>query len=269
MTQSLPDALAALSGVIEDLIGPNGCPWDKEQTPQSLCDYLLEEAFELVDAIRTDTAVDVREELGDVMFLLLFISRLYECQGFSLADSVRETTAKMIRRHPHVFDNTRVDSVADIWANWERIKRDEKKTKQTDTPKGVFDSLPKGLPPLLKAYRLNSKAARVGFTWADDDAVERQLDTEWAEFREACATGDTDAQELEFGDVLFTMVELGRRKGLKANAALSRTNSKFLNRFEHMEALARERGTDVTDLSFSELDALWNEVKRTEDEKSE
>ncbi len=261
---TLPEAVTALQNVIEKLIGPDGCPWDKEQTPQSLCDYLLEETFELVDAIRAGKIVDVREELGDVMFLMLFISRLYECRGFSLADSINENAAKMIRRHPHVFDDASVSSVADVWANWERIKRSEKKVGEENAPqrpKGTFDSLPKGLPPLLKAYRLNSKAARIGFTWPDDAGVERQLDAEWQEFRDACASGDTQAQEREFGDILFTMVEFGRRKGLKANAALNMTNLKFLERFERMEALARERGLQFADLSFEAMDALWNEVK--------
>ncbi len=261
MNMPLSEALASLQNVIEELLGPNGCPWDKEQTPESLCDYLLEETFELVDAIRSGKVVDVREELGDVMFLLLFISRLYQGQGFTLADSVQESAAKMIRRHPHVFDDSCVNSVAEIWANWERIKRTEKQGAEGDKPKGTFDSLPKGLPPLLKAYRLNSKAARVGFTWADDEAVEKQLDAEWLEFREACAEKDTAAQEQEFGDVLFTMVELGRRKGLKANAALNSTNIKFLERFERMEALAHARGKVFADLTFEEQDALWNEVK--------
>lgn len=262
MKSALSEATDRLQNVIEELIGPNGCPWDKEQTPESLCDYLLEETFELVDAIRSGKTVDVREELGDVMFLVLFISKLYENKGFTLADSVQEGAAKMIRRHPHVFDNACVDSVAEVWANWERIKRAEKKEGDEDKPKGTFDSLPKGLPPLLKAYRLNSKSARIGFTWPDDAAVEKQLESEWAEFHEACTTDDKDAQEKEFGDVLFTMVELGRRKGLKANAALNLTNLKFLDRFERMEALARERGIVFADLSFTEMDALWNEVKQ-------
>ncbi|GFM33493.1 nucleoside triphosphate pyrophosphohydrolase [Desulfovibrio subterraneus] len=262
MTSPISEATTALKDVIEKLLGPDGCPWDKEQTPESLCDYLLEETFELVDAIRSGKIVDVREELGDVMFLILFISRLYECKGFSLADSMQESAAKMIRRHPHVFDDASVNSIADVWANWERIKRSEKKEGEEDKPKGAFDSLPKGLPPLLKAYRLNSKAARIGFTWPDDAAVDRQLESEWQEFNAACATDDKDAQEREFGDVLFTMVELGRRKGLKANAALNNTNIKFLDRFERMEALARSRGKVFADLSFSEMDALWDEVKK-------
>ncbi|MCG8531603.1 MAG: nucleoside triphosphate pyrophosphohydrolase [Desulfovibrionales bacterium] len=261
MKPKATEALIALRNVIDELIGENGCPWDKEQTPQSLCDYLLEETYELVDAIRTDSPVDVREEMGDVLFLLLFISTLYEKNNFTIADSMQEGAAKMIRRHPHVFGELDIKNVEEVWSNWEKIKRGEKKEGAEDKPKNTFDSLPSGLPSLLKAYRLNSKAARVGFTWHTDDAVEEQYQAEWKEFTDAVATEDADAMEAEFGDVLFTLVELGRRHGIKANAALDRTNLKFLDRFEKMEALARERNLVFADLSFEEKDALWNDVK--------
>ena len=261
MNTKTTEALIALRNVIDELIGENGCPWDKEQTPQTLCDYLLEETYELVDAIRSDSPVDVREELGDVMFLLLFISKLYEKENFTLADSMQENAAKMIRRHPHVFGELDIENVEEVWANWEKIKRGEKKEGAEDKPKGTFDSLPSGLPSLLKAYRLNSKAARVGFTWNNDEDVEKQYAAEWEEFTQAVASKDTEAIEAEFGDVLFTLVELGRRHGIKANAALDKTNLKFLDRFEKMEALARERGLVFTDLTFEEKDALWDDVK--------
>ena len=264
MNTTTTEALVALRNVIDELLGENGCPWDKEQTPQTLCDYLLEETYELVDAIRSGKKVDVREELGDVMFLILFISKLYEKDDFTLADSMQENAAKMIRRHPHVFGELDVKNVEEIWTNWEKIKRGEKKEGADNKPKGTFDSLPSGLPSLLKAYRLNSKAARVGFTWPSDEDVKAQYDAEWKEFDDAIASGDADAIESEYGDVLFTLVELGRRHGLKANAALDKTNLKFLERFEKMEALARERGTVFTDLSFEEQDALWNDVKKNE-----
>lgn len=262
MNKSTTESLIALRNVIDELLGENGCAWDKGQTPQTLCDYLLEETYELVDAIRSGKSVDVREEMGDVMFLILFISSKYECEGFTLADSMQENAAKMIRRHPHVFGELDVKNVEEIWANWEKIKRTEKKGNEEGKPKGTFDSLPKGLPSLLKAYRLNSKAARVGFTWDDDADVEKQYQAEWKEFAAALESGDNDAIEAEFGDVLFTLVELGRRKGIKANTALDRTNLKFLDRFEKMEALAHERGLAFANLSFEEKDALWNEIKK-------
>ena len=171
----------------------------------------------------------------------------------------------MIRRHPHVFADTSVTCNEEILKNWERIKRDEKKKTAGDSPAGVFDSLPKGLPPLLRAYRINSKAARAGFTWPADADVEKQLASEWAELQEAQAAGDKDRIEEEFGDYLFTLTEYGRRLGIKSNGALDFANRKFLRRFQAMEELARQNGVrNIAELSFEEQDALWNKVKGEE-----
>ena len=253
--QALKDILA----VIDTLAGPDGCPWDQEQTPKSLCDYLAEETFELVEAIRSNDNREAMEELGDVMFILLFISSLYETEGsHSLADSLKHSTAKMIRRHPHVFAGETFEDVEEIWENWENTKRQENKGTGNNR---VFDSLPKGLPPLLKAYRINSKAARNKFTWESDKDVETKLKEEWQEWQEAMTDNDQEASEKEFGDYLFTLVELARRKGIKANAALDFANQKFLARFEKMEKLAELRGLDTSDLSLVEMNALWDEVK--------
>ncbi len=279
-----PHSLQAITDVIDRLLAPEGCPWDREQTPESLADYVIEECFELVEAIRSGKVHDVREELGDVMFLLAFIGRLYADKGaFTLADAVEGNAAKMIRRHPHVFAEGECASREELLRNWERIKREEKAAAMAedadaggdaqaapadgasgDAPGGVFDSLPKGLPPLVKAYRLHSKAARVDFTWESDEDVEQQVEAEWLEWLDASASGDKERQEQELGDFLFTIVELGRRKGIKANAALDYATLKFLRRFEGMEALARERGLDFPNLPFEEKDALWNEVKAAE-----
>lgn len=256
------NAFSSLRQVVRTLIGPGGCPWDREQTPESLCDYVIEESFELVEAIRAGDKAGAREELGDVMFLLLFIAELYERDGsFSLAQALEDGAAKMVRRHPHVFAETRVDNLGQLFANWERIKREEKAGADEDKPTGLFDSLPKGLPPLLKAYRIHAKAARNGFTWESDADVERQLQAEWREFQEALAAGDEAAKQGEFGDYLFTLVELGRRKGLKANAALDEANRKFLARFAAMEELAAAQGKAVPDMSLDELNSLWERVK--------
>ncbi len=245
--------------VIDTLTGPNGCPWDKEQTPRSMCDYLIEECFELVEAIRQNDPAETAEELGDVLFLLLFIGRHFdrELPGF-LDSALAGNVAKMIRRHPHVYGE-QAASVAEVITNWEQIKKQEKAEKDKDP--GVFASLPASLPPLLRAYRINSKAARVGFTWPTDAAQERKLVEEWTELQAALAGDDALAREEEFGDYVFSLVEYGRRRGIKANAALAVANAKFLDRFERMEKLARERGLELDRISLTEMDALWDEIK--------
>jgi ATP diphosphatase len=252
-------ALNELLTVINTLIAPEGCPWDREQTPKSLCDYLAEETFELIEGIRAGDSREAMEELGDVMFILLFMSTLYEKDGeHTLTDSLKHSTAKMIRRHPHVFSDTKFKDIEELWDTWEKIKREENKgTKR----KHVFDSLPKGLPPLLKAYRINAKAARTKFTWESDKDVERQLKDEWREWQDAMAANDQEASEEEFGDYLFTLVELGRRKGIKANAALDFANQKFLGRFGKMEKLAKKRGLVLSEMDLEAMNELWDEVK--------
>jgi len=263
MKTSSPHAsLDALLDVIERLVGPDGCPWDKEQSPESLADYCIEESCELVAAIRSGELREVREELGDLLFLLLFLTRLYAGRGsFTLREALESSAEKMIRRHPHVFGNMRFDDKEEQLRAWERIKRHEKADE--GCAKGVFAGLPVGLPSLIKAYRIHSKAARAGFTWPEDEEVERQVEAEWLEFLDAGSQG-RDAQSRELGDLLFTIVELGRRKGIKANEALDHAMLRFLARFDGMEQLARERGLDFAALSLDDKDELWNEVKARE-----
>ncbi len=254
-------ALDRLSRVIERLTGPDGCPWDAEQTPESLTEYLVEECHELVDAIRSGSAADLCEEMGDVAFLLLFIGQLSAKRGGpSLADALNVNAEKMIRRHPHVFDDMSYEGRDAQLKDWERIKREEKAAAK-DRPGFTFDSLPRGLPPLTRAYRIHSKAARVGFTWPEDEEVERQVEAEWLEFLDAVEQGEETAIAHEFGDHLFTLVELGRRKGIKAAVALDEAARRFLARFARMEELAQERGLSFPDLSLDEKDELWNLAK--------
>ncbi|GAB6124923.1 nucleoside triphosphate pyrophosphohydrolase [Humidesulfovibrio idahonensis] len=257
-----PDALsiAKIQEVIDALLGPGGCPWDQKQTPKSLCDYIIEESFELVSAIRADDPAETCEELGDVLFLLLFQATLAARAGqFDLGDVVTQNAAKMIRRHPHVFGDTVVANQEELLRNWERIKRGEK--AGNGKVNGAYDSLPVGLPPLLKAYRIHAKAARLGFTWEKDEDARAQFDAEWKEYEEACASNDAGRMEEEFGDALFTLVELGRRRGIKANAALDSANLKFLARYARMEELARERGLDLLEMGLEDKNRLWDEVK--------
>lgn len=273
---ALHEAIDRLSTVIERLMGPDGCPWDREQTPESLTEYLIEECFELVEAIRSGTPADMGEEMGDVAFLLLFLSRVSaDRKGPTLTDALHTATEKMVRRHPHVFGEARFANQAELLKNWDRIKREEKTRQEPDGEKkpGTYDSLPKGLPPLTKAYRIHSKAARIGFTWPEDSDVEQQVEAEWLELLDACAGGglmgggapvEPEHVERELGDHLFTLVELGRRKGIKAAAALEKANARFLDRVARMEELARQRGLDFPNLSLDEKDELWNEVKEQE-----
>ncbi len=267
------EALAELEEVITRLVGPGGCEWDQAQTSDTLCDYLAEETFELIDAIRRQDAAGVTEELGDVFFLLLWLARLHnEKHGLPLARALNGSAAKMIRRHPHVFGDVKVADVEELYRNWERIKAEEKaeaaKTAgdadQSGAPDGVFASLPRGLPPLLKAYRIHSRAARAGFTWEDDEDVEQQVEAEWLEWIDARLREDDGACFHELGDMIFSLVELGRRKGIKANAALDATNRRFLERFARMESLAGARGLDFAALSLDEKNALWDEAKSEE-----
>lgn len=268
---STTKALAELEQVIARLVGPGGCEWDQAQTPDTLCDYLAEETFELIDAIRRQDAPGVTEELGDVFFLLLWLARMHnEAHGLTLAQALNGSAAKMIRRHPHVFGDVKVTDVEELYRNWERIKAEEKAeavqkagsgTESDASQDGVFASLPRGLPPLLKAYRIHSRAARAGFTWEDDEDVEQQVEAEWLEWIDARMREDDADCFHELGDMIFSLVELGRRKGIKANAALDATNRRFLDRFARMEELARMRGLDFAALTLDEKNMFWDEAK--------
>jgi len=257
-------SLQSVLEVIDKLVAPDGCPWDKKQTPATLCDYLIEECFELVEAIRADDSPEIREEMGDVFFLLLFMGQWYAKHGlFSLNEVWGENAAKMIRRHPHVFGDQNITDMGDLYTSWEKIKKEEKAQKQ-EGGKKVFSSLPGSLPPLLRAYRINAKAARIGFTWDKDTDQEAKLQEEWREWLEAKEQNDPQKMEEEFGDYLFSLTEYARRHNLKANTCLSTANNKFLNRFDKLEDLAISKNLDISEMSLQEMDTLWDEVKRAE-----
>jgi len=195
--------------------------------------------------------------MGDVLFLLCFLIRLFESEGsIEYSEIVGELAAKMIRRHPHVFETATNLDRAQIWSNWEKIKKSEKKSYS------ILGGIPKGLPPLLKAYRIHAKAARAGFTWRDPEAVLGQLREEWKEFEQAEAAGDKTAQKEEFGDYLFTLVEYGRRAGIKCEEALEAANAKFIRRFAKLEKKLARDGRELQGLTPSEMDALWRESKK-------
>lgn len=263
MNTNLAGSLDALSRVLEKLTGPDGCPWDKEQTPATLADYIIEESHELAAAIRSDDPAEIRGELGDLFFLLMFVSSYFEKkETFSMADALDEAAAKMIRRHPHVFGNASFASLDEQLKTWEKIKKEEK--AQTGATGGLFASLPSSLPPLIKAYRIHSKAARAGFTWPSDEEVEQQVESEWLELLDAIQDDKKDAENHELGDILFSLVELGRRKGIKASAALDEACIRFLKRYARMEEYARKTGVELSSLDLDAQDGFWNMAKQAE-----
>ncbi len=263
MDKDICASLQALRDVIARLTGPGGCQWDMAQTPRTLADYMIEECHELVAAIRFGDTESVRDEMGDVVFLLLFICACYEREGkFSLADALDSSREKMIRRHPHVFGNAHFENIDSHLQAWEAIKKKEHEGK--GPAEGLFAILPQSLPPLIKAYRIHSKAARAGFSWPEDEEVEQQVESEWLEWLDASANGDDAARMHEMGDMLFSLVELGRRKGIKASEALDLATDRFLRRYAGMEKLAKSQGHDLSELSLDEKDELWNQVKAAE-----
>lgn len=260
----MSDKFQELLAVIERLTAPDGCPWDREQTPLTMADYIIEEGHELVAAIRGNDIAEICEELGDVFFILLFLANYYEKKGlFSLADALERNRQKMIRRHPHVFGDASFENTEEFLKSWEKIKLDERATNAK--PQGLFASLPDSLPPLVKAYRIHSKAARAGFTWPEDEEVERQVESEWLELLDALGSEDREATAHELGDMLFSLVELGRRKGVKANEALDFATRRFLARYAKMEELARARGVRLSSLPLDDQDELWNLAKASEE----
>lgn len=253
-------SLKNLEEVLATLLSPGGCPWDREQTPLSLADYVIEEAHELAAAIRDGKPQAVCGELGDVLFLLLFIARLYQQRGdFSLAGAMDECAAKMIRRHPHVFAGAKFSNREEQLKAWEAVKKEERGEKE-----GLFSGLPPSLPPLIKAYRIHSKAARIGFTWPDNEGVERQVEAEWLEWLDAVQEQNKDAQQHELGDMIFSLVELGRRYGIKASEALDFATRRFIRRFGRMEEMARANGRDLAQMPLDEQDELWSLAKEEE-----
>lgn len=254
------ESLTALQEIIEKLTGPDGCPWDKEQTPLSLADYIIEESHELVAAIRSSDSRAICEELGDVFFLLLFIAYLHK-KDFSLADAMDGARLKMIRRHPHVFAGENFETRESQLKAWEEIKKCEHDSQ------GIFASLPESLPPLIKAYRIHSRAACAGFTWESTEDVEQQVESEWLEWLDACLEDNDAAKRHELGDIIFSLVELGRRHGIKAGEAVDFACRRFLGRFKRMEELARDQGQDLARMDLAAQDELWTKAKEEEADK--
>lgn len=258
---------------MERLRAPGGCPWDREQDTRSLLPYLIEESCEFIDAAQTNDKVHMCEELGDVLLQVVFHAEVARGQGdFTIDDVVQDISEKMIRRHPHVFGDAEVANSSAVLTQWERIKASEKNNAGS-AGKSAMDKVSKSLPTLARAQEMQRRAAKVGFDWGDKAPVFEKVHEEINEFQteiqaQTEKNPNMDRMEDEFGDMLFSMVNLARHCGLNSETALMRANAKFDRRFREVEALAAQKGRDMKTMGLEALDALWNQVKKEEKEKS-
>ena len=256
-------SLRPITRLVEALRGKNGCPWDREQTPETLSIYLIEEMYELVDAIENGSPETVCEELGDVLFHIVFLSHLFKEKGhFDLGDVIGRNAGKMVGRHPHVFGDATVRNADEVRERWNEIKRTENKL---DKEGSILSSVPEKLPALMRAYRISERAAGADFDWEDISGVMTQAEEEWKEFKAARDPGAVQTEEsedLEFGDVLFTLVNVARFARIHPETALRRSIGKFEQRFRYMEQAAADRGTTFEDIPRDEKEQLWEEAKQ-------
>jgi nucleoside triphosphate diphosphatase len=232
--KSETDSVKALIALVESLRGEHGCPWDQKQTPRTMLIYLMEETYELAEAIESDTYEDVREELGDVLFHIVFLTRLFQEKGlFSIYDVAQEIADKMIRRHPHVFGNARVENTEEVRQNWHKIKQHEKKHTRKES---ILDSIPKKLPALMRAYQISERTARSGFDAENSENILNRLVTEFDELKRAVKRDQIDQNHNNFGILLFYLVHLARFLKIHPETALSAAIKKFEKRFRLTES---------------------------------
>jgi nucleoside triphosphate diphosphatase len=255
------------------LRAPEGCPWDREQTHQTLRTYLLEEAYEVLEALDAGNDKKFAEEMGDVLLQIVFHSQIAREEGrFSVADVIREIHDKMIRRHPHVFGETRARNSAEVLRNWEQIKAEERRSNKEERKRGgseaeaasLLDGVSRALPATLEGFQLTRKAARIGFDWNDADGVIAKMQEETTELEAARKAKNQKKIEEETGDLLFAAVNLARFLHVDPEIALKKANAKFSRRFRTMESQARESGREFKDLPREEMEALWDATKDAE-----
>lgn len=257
--------LRELLDLIETLRGKDGCPWDKVQTPRSMAIYLAEEIYELIDAIESENPTDICEELGDVLFHVFFISTIFREMGhFDIKDVVKKNIKKMIFRHPHVFGNSGIGDPDEVKKQWQQLKEIEKKYKNKES---ALDTLPQGFPALMRAYKISEKAAGTGFDWNDISGVIQKVEEEWGELKFEIAEknrngNNQDNLTLEFGDLLFVLVNLARFSNVHPETALSGAIKKFERRFKKMEKIISKTGKNIKSLSVDEMDMAWEEAKK-------
>ncbi|WP_405398516.1 nucleoside triphosphate pyrophosphohydrolase [Maribacter sp. Asnod2-G09] len=250
------EALDRLLTIMDEL--REQCPWDKKQTMQSLRHLTIEETYELGDAILDNDLNEVKMELGDVLLHIIFYSKIgSETNDFDIADVANAICDKLVNRHPHIYGDVKVIDAEDVKRNWEQIKLKEGK-------KSVLEGVPKSLPALVKANRIQDKVSGVGFDWEEPQQVFEKVQEELGELQVEVAAGDMEKIEAEFGDVLFSMINYARFLGVNPENALERTNKKFIKRFQYLESKAKENGKEMKDMSLEEMDVYWNEAKTKE-----
>ena len=255
--KTLGEQFLRLIAVVEHLRSEDGCPWDRQQTPQSLLPYLLEETYEVMESITADDAGALKEELGDLLLHIVFQGSLAKEAGrFTLGDSLNAVSDKLIRRHPHVFGDQRVEDTGDVRRRWEAAKQREKGRTS------LLDGVPRTLPALNRARRMQEKAASVGFDWPQAAGVWAKVMEEIEELKAACAAEDAAAMQEEFGDVLFSLVNLGRFLQLSGEDALRQATNKFEQRFRGIEQELARRGRTVEEATLEEMDGIWNRLRR-------
>jgi XTP/dITP diphosphohydrolase len=231
------------------------CPWDKKQTLESLRPLTIEETYELSDAIIKKDLGLLKEELGDLLLHIVFYAKIGEEQGaFDIAQVINDLCEKLIRRHPHIYGDVKVENEEQVKQNWEKLKMKEGR-------KSVMGGVPESLPALIKAWRIQDKAKQVGFEWDNIEDVWKKVEEELGEFKEVAKEADQDKMEDEFGDLLFSLVNYSRFVNIDPETALERTNQKFLKRFRYIEEVALAQGKQLTDMTLGEMDAIWNEAK--------
>jgi XTP/dITP diphosphohydrolase len=231
------------------------CPWDKKQTFQSLRNLTIEETYELADAVLEENLKDIKEEIGDLMLHMVFYSKIAEeKEAFDIADAINANCEKLISRHPHIYGDVVVNGEADVMKNWEQLKLQEGK-------KSVLQGVPKSLPAMVKAYRMQEKTAQVGFEWDNAGEVWEKVEEEITEFKETISENmSQEKKEEEFGDILFSLINYARFQNIEPETALERINQKFKRRFEYIEANASKT---LDEMTLAEMDALWNEAKKS------
>jgi len=242
---------------MEKLRGDGGCPWDKEQTRESLKPFILEEAYELIEAIESGDPEKMKEELGDLLFQIVFQCQVAkERKEFEISDVIEKITKKMITRHPHVFGEAEYRTSAEVIVQWEEQKKLEGKRRES-----ILEGVPEALPSLLRAHRLQNRAASVGFDWDKVDDALKKLDEEVKEFKKALETKEKNEIGEELGDILFMLVNVSRFIGVNPEDALRKTIAKFISRFRYIEMKAADNGRKLSDMTLSEMDKLWEEAK--------